>query len=318
MPSITTTTSQKVRDFEPKRRNRRPCQSINNCNEYEPLPTHQRRVSRALKENGEAFINHFGLNKVAFLTLTFRNGKQITSREAQRCFRSFRTGFLKKYLPDYIAVLAVGEGGSIHFHLLVNCQQDIRTGFDFNAYPEGDRTSACPHLRHLWKLLESKAPKYGFGYINELLPIESNVKAMANYPRENYEETVHQRHRLHKGARLVSYSQGTWRVWHTKFGLCTPEARVQRRKIGAFAAAIGASDFKDITKRLGSGWAIVIYPALYDTKLCHVPKFARDILDPRSQWHEFSYLCKRPLRRKAPTAKPRSLLERVFAEFCEE
>ena len=86
--------------------------------------------------------------------------------------------------------------GYLHFHILLDVKEDIRTGFDFELYQRSVdlRKQRMPYrhlerqafrtanvqLRNLWATFRQVLPLYGFGR-HELLPIRTTAEAAAKY-----------------------------------------------------------------------------------------------------------------------------------------
>gem|GEM_PF-4216108 len=195
----------------------------------------------------------FGLERLGFLTLTFRD--HVTDiREAQRRFHSLRTHVLAERYPASIAVVERMKSGRIHFHLLVVCPHDIRTGFDFVAVAAGDYSSANEWLRKEWAFWRVTAPNFGFGR-TELLPIKSTAEGIAKYVGKYIAKHLDARRPEDKGARLVRYTLSARQVT-ANFAWVSPLAKEWRTKTGELAAAVGAKDTTELAQKLGTKrWA---------------------------------------------------------------
>lgn len=228
-----------------------PCLNSNNCTK--PLPPGARRTAFALAENVRLLADRFGLERLGFLTLTFRD--HVTDiREAQRRFHSLRTHVLATRYPASIAVVERMKSGRIHFHLLVVCPHDIRTGFDFAAVAAGDYTSANEWLRKEWAFWRVTAPNFGFGR-TELLPIKSTAEGIAKYVGKYIAKHLDARIPEDKGARLVRYTLSARQVT-ANFAWVSPLAKEWRTKTGELGAALDAKDTAEIAKKLGTKrWA---------------------------------------------------------------
>lgn len=80
--------------------------------EFNEFSNSHRKSAYALEQNVRGFIEHFGIEHVGFLTLTFAD--HVTdSKEAQRRFNSLRTNYLKKHYSNYIRVWASHDGRDI-------------------------------------------------------------------------------------------------------------------------------------------------------------------------------------------------------------
>jgi hypothetical protein len=218
-----------------------PCLFSNNCNDSQQeigseapriLSTQQKKSACALAWNVQYIADRVGLERLGFLTLTFK--EPITDpREAQRRFRSLRTGVLTDRYSAFIRVLERQKSRRIHYHLLVVMPRDIRTGFDFEAIVRRDYRSANIELRAEWAFWRRIAPRYGFGR-TELLPIKSTAEGIARYVGKYIGKHLEVREEDDKGLRLVDYSRGG-RMASTRFQFHTPNAREWRFRVRLFA-----------------------------------------------------------------------------------
>lgn len=216
----------------------------------------------ALLDNAKRFIALYGLEYVGFLTLTFPDNVK-DHHEAYRRFCNLRKCFLSVVFGEYLLVKERQVRGAWHFHLLVQCYRDIRTGFNFKeCFPgrSGCRprySSASAYLRNLWQSLRSELPKYGFGRA-ELAPVKSNDDGMAyylgKYLEANLESNLQEGQNSTKGVRLTSASRG-WPVSSPKFAWNTKGGKLWREKIAAMARALGIESAAEFKERYGERWA---------------------------------------------------------------
>lgn len=130
--------------------------------------------------NIERAAKNVGLDRLGFLTLTFRD-HVLEKKEAHRRFNSLSTNVLRERYVGHLVVWERQKSGRLHAHLLVGFNEgNIRRGFDFDAVRRRDYRSASPQLRAEWAYWRRTAPLYGFGRV-ELLPIRTCAGAMANY-----------------------------------------------------------------------------------------------------------------------------------------
>ncbi|MBQ5429736.1 MAG: phasyl DNA replicon protein arp [Neisseriaceae bacterium] len=211
-----------------------PCLNKNNSiNKFNELSTSHKKSTYALELNSHSFVKHCGFNRVGFLTLTFADDIQ-DRQEAQRRFNSLRTNFLNNHFKGYVRVMERCKSGRIHYHLLVDCGCDIRSGLDFRKLQAKDYRSANANLRRFWRLLRSELPKYGFGRA-ELLPIKTNEKQLAKYISKYIGKHIEQRKPEDKGARLCQFSSnGVWKVATTRFAFWSDGYREWLRKLRLF------------------------------------------------------------------------------------
>lgn len=221
------------------------------------LSVQARKSASALAWNVKAMAHKYGLERLGFLTLTFRD--PVTDiREAQRRFNSLASHVLRSRYEDYIAVVERQKSGRIHFHLIVALPGDIRTGFDFSAIDAQDYRTASPYLRSEWAFWRRTARLYGFGR-TELLPIRSTEEGIARYVGKYIGKHMAARLAEDKGARLVRYSNGC-RMASCRFSWATEGAALWRLKVKAFAWAMFASQgvpptMKGLATAFGPRWA---------------------------------------------------------------
>ena len=170
----------------------------------------QRKTAYALEKNVARMFEEAGVERIGFLTLTVGNWKTCADagccgchegrlhfvqvfdpKEASRRINSLITGLLHELFSRAVIVTERHKSGAIHFHLIVECREDIRTGFDFVAFKakRGYKKSASPALRRLWQLLLERLPGYGFGRA-ELSPIYKTGEAVSRYVAKYVEKNV--------------------------------------------------------------------------------------------------------------------------------
>lgn len=202
-----------------------------------------------------AFCSRFGIERVGFLTLTFAD-HVLCAREAQKRFNSLATHVLRPRYSGYIRVLERQKSGRIHYHLLVACPDDIRTGSDFDAFADGDYRSAPKALRAEWRFWRETARQYGFGR-TELLPVRTTAEAVGRYVGKYIGKHFRSREPRDKRVRLVSYS--CERVASVRFSWASDPKRRRRRR-GALVQAlylsghISAPTPEAMRSRYGARW----------------------------------------------------------------
>ncbi|EJZ6472735.1 hypothetical protein OIJ90_004730 [Salmonella enterica] len=221
------------------------------------LSTKLRKSAAGLAWNVEYFCQKYGIEKVGFLTLTFKD--HVTDfREAQKRFNSLKTNILKDRYQDYIRVVERQKSGRIHYHLLVALTCDIRTGFDFSAVKDNDYSSANPAIRAEWAFWRRTAPKYRFGR-TELMPVRSTSEGIGKYVGKYIGKTLEMRKPEDKGCRLVEYSRGA-RMTSTRFQFVSEGSAEWRRKLGIFVHYIAENtgcepSFEGLSRVLGVRWS---------------------------------------------------------------
>ena len=226
---------------------------------FAPLSTQQRKSAHVLKTSIQMLSDRFGIQYLGFLTLTFSDN--VTSpKEAQRRLNSLLSNIIKQRYKEYVGVMERQKSGRIHYHLLIVLSLDIRSGFDFKAVSTRDYSSANSNLRKEWSFWRLTAKKYGFGR-TELMPVRTNIEAMAKYVGKYVSKHVQARLPEDKGVRLVRYSKGA-RAGTTRFMFNTAGAAEWRRKVATFAEIVKShhpdeqiSNLSDLTRVLGKRWA---------------------------------------------------------------
>lgn len=242
-----------------------PCLNSNISTERPPigslnaLSTQAKKSVFVLSESIHHLAQTYGINHLGFLTLTF--AQNITDpAEAQARLNSLLSHVIKKRYREYVGCMERQKSGRIHYHLLVVLNQDIRTGVDFVGLANRDYSTAPAGLRVEWAFWRNTAKKYGFGR-TELLPVKSNMQAMARYVGKYISKHMEVRKPEDKGVRLVRYSRGA-RVGNTRFQFHSPGAMEWRLKVALFAAHVQASNpgkkvesIADLSEICGKRWA---------------------------------------------------------------
>lgn len=223
------------------------------------LNNSEKKTAFCLRENVKALADAYGLNRLGFLTLTFPDLVTDT-KEAQRRFNSFATNFLRKTFPDWLMVVEPQgqRGNAVHYHLLVVCSEDIRTGFDFEAIKARDYRSASATLRGMWSTLRDVLPRYGFGR-SELLPIKSTQDGIAKYVGKYIAKGCGDRLEGWEGARLVRYSTRTpWRKAFVNFSWNSEGSKKWRALVAEIAHELHAEDMAGMSRAAGKRWAFFL------------------------------------------------------------
>lgn len=244
-----------------------PCLSSNNSNETPlqaapDLTPQQKKSACALAWNIQAMAEKWGLERLAFFTLTF--AENIEDRtEAQRRWNSLATRVLRSRYKAGIRVVERQRRGAVHYHCVIVLDADVRTGYSF----ERDRASgkkcfdpeAPQALRDEWTFWRRTAPRYGFGRC-EMKPISSTEEGIARYVGKYLGKHYSARRESDKGWRLAEY-WGDSRMAVTRFGWCTDNAAMWRAKVRTFVQIMRERTGKpidehaDISKVCGPRWA---------------------------------------------------------------
>lgn len=238
------------------------------------LSPYHKKQAFILFENCNAFIRKVGIAQVGFLTFTFPDN--VTDhKEAARRFNSLNTHFLKKFFGMWMLVKERQKRGAWHFHILIDCRCDIRTGIKWDeihpAHGRPKYTSAPPALRSIWRILRERLPAFGFGRA-ELLPIKTNAQATARYVGKYVSKHIGAREDRDKGVRLVAYSQKFESKSSTKMQWATDGARAWRDNLAHFCKLCGFKEdpeeaFERLKEVFGPQWAFHLqhYISIADT-----------------------------------------------------
>ena len=232
----------------------------------EPLPQlspYHQKSAFVLGENVHRFCSLYGLDNCGFLTLTFADNVK-DHKEASRRFNSMNSNFLSSFYGEWIWARERQKRGAWHYHLVIECKGDVRTGFDWDEYlawisdrEQGKRRrlrTGNPFLRSLWDLNNRAVPSFGFGRV-ELLPIRSTADAVACYVGKYISKQIGQRPEEDKGVRLVSHSAG-FVAGTPKMSWNTDGAKQWRRNLALFAIhACCCDSYEDFLKKAPRRWA---------------------------------------------------------------
>ena len=154
--------------------------------------------------------------------------------------------------------------GAWHYHLIIECRGDVKTGFDWNEYfswisdrDNGKRRrlkTGNKFLRSLWEMNNRAFPAYGFGRV-ELLPIRSSSEAVAKYIGKYISKQIGQRPEEDKGVRLTGHSRG-FVASSPKFSWNTEGAKLWRKNLSLFSQlSCRCKDYEEFIEKAGPKWA---------------------------------------------------------------
>ena len=245
----------------------------------------QRKTAYALEKNVARMFAEAGLEKIGFLTLTVGDWQTCAGTgfccthsgkahfvqvfdpvEASRRINCLLTGLLRGLFQRAVVVTERHKSGAIHFHLIVECREDIRTGFDFVAFKakHGYKQSASPALRGFWAVLLKRLAGYGFGRA-ELAPIVKTGEAVARYVSKYVEKNLFARRPEDKGKKLVRYvGWNGSQMRPNDFCWATPRACEWRVRVRSIAALHGIETPEKAREAWGSRWAFRLTRVMSD------------------------------------------------------
>ena len=224
-----------------------------------------RKAAFSLAANVEHFVEQYGIDNVGFVTITFEK-RVADPKEAQRRFNNFGRRVLGELFGDRIRVLESHADGRPHYHLLVDCRGDIRTGFDWDYYqrvvnrravgdyerPKGS-LNRTPLLKFLHDRINEVRHRYGIGR-TEVVPIRSSSEAVGRYVGGYISKGAIWRDERYKGARTVSYSQSFTRKVKGAFAW-VEHGRKWREAVSTWAESHGCADLDQVKSVFGPRWA---------------------------------------------------------------
>ncbi len=224
-----------------------------NCNRK-----HSKKGRFSAEVNILGYITEHGENNVAELVVTMSDC--LSSKEFQKKWHSFLTGFLKKRFPSGMWTRErQPRSGNWHAHCVVNLGRDIKTGFPIAEVEAGNYCNVQPWIRASWKELREGAECYGFGRIS-LLPIKKSGPAAAKY-FVKYLAKSHGSSKCDGEERCRLF--GTWgskRWCYSKFSWMS--SRIFRQRLSWYARESGLEDVSDARRLLGENWWVRLAPAL--------------------------------------------------------
>ncbi len=243
-----------------------------------PVSKSAYKTEHCVKENIRIAAETYGLETLAFFTLTFAK-PTFSAKCAQQRMNSLLTNIIRKrYGNRYLGVLERHESGAIHFHFVIHVGRDIRSGFNWTLAQlacdaakrrefhkarqlwraaAGDSESG-EFLRKEWSFWREARNRYRWLGRCQLVPIRSTAEAVARYTGGYIAKHMQHRRKADKGVRLVRTGKGMrWVNSHIAF--VSPKARLYRRKLAAFVAqphiqASGVREYADMKRVFGKKW----------------------------------------------------------------
>ena len=234
--------------------------------------SYEAKKAESLHKNIQAMIGKHGVERVVLCTLTFANDPKDL-RTAQKRFNSIAKHLLHDLFLSYITAVHRGtERGRIHYHLIAVTREDVRTGFDFEAWNallahvclfgrHNARyrdlcgpvfSSANPALKSIWKAFRDRAATYGFGMV-ETYPIRSNAEAIGRYVGSYVRVAAVNRQFRDKRMRTLRYAMGAGqRVASQRFSWVEGAGAAWRAGCRMLGLLLGVDDF---APHFGKRWA---------------------------------------------------------------
>jgi hypothetical protein len=212
-----------------------------------PVSKSAYKTEHCVKENIRIAAETYGLETLAFFTLTFAK-PTFSAKCAQQRMNSLLTNIVRKrYGNRYLGVLERHESGAIHFHFVIHVGRDIRSGFNWTlahaAYEAAKRrqfhkarqlwvaaagsSENGAFLRGEWAFWRGARERYRWLGRCEIVPIRSTGEAVARYTGGYIAKHMQHRRKEDKGVRLVR--TGTPGSEQVRVGQSVPLALAARR-----------------------------------------------------------------------------------------
>ena len=251
----------------------------------------QKKKATVLRKETEDLVRRFGIDAIVTYTLTLKDF--LDRDESERRWHSLHANIFRAEFDCGIHVVErAPTTGRLHWHgtTVLKSHEDVRTGFDFEAYDawcleskkglranRGTKKSlmrkvarnVTPGLRRCWKILSiPKLSKYGFGQAH-VVPIKKNAEAYATYQAKYLSKPM--------SAKALEYAaqdkgRRSYRIWG-KPRVCsihhTPVTRQSekwRRRVKFAGKVIGelvngyAWDHDEFQKHMGRRWCFYLKP----------------------------------------------------------
>ena len=237
---------------------------------------------KSLRENIKYWGKLYGVEHLAFLTLTFEENLTCP-KEAQRRFNNFSRQFSRiggcKWMYKAIEPQ---ERGALHYHLVVKVDSDLKPEqVDWEAYRNMNNerkiknwgkmykyqrqftASVTDEVRDMWQLLRRICKGSGMGR-SEFLPIRSSTSIgsyVGKYLNKCFASDANGS--WEKGARRFAYARWVPQIHGRQFswlqtGKTAPEQMTWREKLTVWAHGVGVQfdDYEDLQAKYGRQWAL--------------------------------------------------------------
>ena len=209
--------------------------------EFNKLLGSSKKSAEALYQQILAYGMLFGVEKLAFLTITFAGEEAPTIEHVMKCFKSFLNSFLRR---RYVAGVRVTERGGktwrLHFHLVIVMGEDIKTGYDFKRTNfKSENPTASPYFRAEHEAIKEALPKYGFGPVHWFEPAKDSLESLARYVAGYVSKNIANRVQGDKKARLWGCWGDVPRACSSNFARVTSNRWLWGQKVRIWAASHG-------------------------------------------------------------------------------
>ena len=299
-----------------------------------------KRTAQAVYGEVEHMAKQFGEERLGFLTLTYRKRVGL-SRIAQASWRNLVQRHLRRKFERIIAVWERHENGGIHWHAIVVCPADIRTGFRWEDYERlqamvkahklkswsAAQVGANANLKALWDWCREHMR--GCWGRSQLLPLKRSAKAAARYAASYITKQERSRVPADRGCRRVRFinfgstvllSTGerarlSGRCHGVNFGFVGDKSKLYRAKAKTWAQAKGLTEdqvYSRTEKRVENGEETYVrITGVLGARWAYHARLEIDRADCRARLQQRGYL-------GAWRIAEKELEDRTFVAFCKE
>ena len=241
------------------------------------------KTKKSLTQNCNYFAKLYGIERLGLFTATFKENL-TDGKEASRRWKNLNDTYRRAKKWKLLARVAETQArGAIHYHCLVLLEEDIRTGFDFEAHEEcmnhkhgtneykklnKRRTaSASRYLRHLWAYGRQKAQSHGFGRCSlEPIRYPNNLgNYLGKYLCKEFEVTERGGSRMEARVRKISYGKHR-KPYSSNFSWLNGNGGLWRKRLVEWSAYRGFHSTDHIASRYGPRWSYHLYgEIMFDT-----------------------------------------------------
>ena len=242
------------------------------------------KTKKTLTENCNYFAKLYGIERLGLFSATFKENL-TDGKEASRRWKNLNDTYRRDKKWKLLArVTEIQARGAIHYHCLVLLDEDIRTGFDFEAHEKClnlkygtdehkkhssiRNKSASRYLRNLWAYGRKKTKSHGFGLMCSLEPIRypNNLgNYLGKYLCKEFEASEHGGKRMAARVRKISYGRHR-KPYSSNFSWLNGNGGLWRKRLAQWADYRGFYTTDHIASRYGPRWAYHLYgEIMFDT-----------------------------------------------------
>ena len=234
------------------------------------------KIVKSLRQNIKHWAKIYGVEKLFFLTLTFKE-ENLDAKEAQRRFNNFNRQFNRINQVQWLYKgVEPQERGTLHYHIIGYHTHDLGAEkLDWEAYKATGKyrkekkwglmyknqraltASANDHLKEMWGKVRKIAEGSKMGR-SEFLPVRS-ANSIGSYVGKYLGKCFasQNNNEWSKGLRRFSYSKKAPQVHGRQFSWVKGTKELTwRQKLAGWAHGMGVKDPDDLERKYGKMWAL--------------------------------------------------------------